>query len=173
VGAVEDRAAEGLTVTPIAKGMVVRGVLRTGGRVLLVYGVYSTVKRIAEASPEDVPSVVVEEGGTWLGGMVGSALTSATLGAVVCSETGPGAVICSAAFGAVGGVTGAIFGRNVADEVIESLAGIGPLLRDPVRFSNTATLMFGTPEQKKLMWDFQRLQREMDGVPDDGFDDGV
>lgn len=160
---VSERAAEGLTSTPIFSGMVVRGVLHTGGRVLLLYGIYESGKRILGASDDELPAVVVEEGATWLGGWVGSTLSAATLGAVACSETGPGAVICSAAFGIAGGIAGAIFGRNVAQEFIENAAGIGELLRNPAQLSNTATLMFGTPEGKRIMWQSQREEREARG----------
>jgi len=167
--AVEDRAAEGLTSTPIFAGMVVRGVLRDGGKVLLIYGIYESVKRIYEAPGEELPAVVFQEGSTWLGGWVGSTLTAAAAGAVVCSETGPGAVICSAAFGIVGGIAGAIFGRNVSQEVIDSLAGVGDLLRNPVELANTATLMFGTPAEKRIMWQWQREEREANGQDPDDF----
>lgn len=153
---------EGLTSTPIFAGMIVRGALRTGGKVFLIYGVYQSLKRIGRSSSDELPAVVVQEGGSWLGGWVGATLSSATLGAVVCAETGPGAVICGAAFGIVGGIVGAVFGRNLAEDLTESLSGVGDLLRNPAKLGEASVIMVGTPEEKRAYFEWKRFEQELE-----------
>jgi hypothetical protein len=60
-------------IRPFA-GMVLRGVIRTGGRILPVYGAAETIKRIAQAPPSQQGTVIAEEAGDWTG--VGSARPS-------------------------------------------------------------------------------------------------
>ena len=110
----------GLTRTPIAGGMWARagvGFIKAGGVVLLVYGTYKTTERIVEATPEERPLVIAEEAGGWGGGFIGTVLGSAFGGAFVCAESGPGAFLCAAAFGLVGGLTGTVVGQETAHEV--------------------------------------------------------
>ena len=157
---------KGLTSTPLFPGMVVRGVLRTGGKVFVIYGVYESLKRIARAPGDELPAVIIQEGGSWLGGWAGATLSSATLGTVVCSEIGPAAVICGAVFGIVGGVVGAVFGRNLAEDLTENLSGIGDLLRNPAKLSETSVLMVGTPEEQRIYFEWKRFEQEEAGESD-------
>jgi hypothetical protein len=146
-------AARGLSrIRPFA-GMALRGVIKTAGGVLIVYGAYSTITRIAQAPPEQQGTVVAEEAGGWTGGWVGAALSSALGGAVVCAETGPGALICGAAFGIVGGVTGSVVGQDIGHDVGEGARQVGELLRDPAAFTEAAVQMFGSDEQRRQYYE--------------------
>ena len=86
---------------------------------------------------------------------------------MVCSEIGPGAVICGAVFGivggVVGGVVGAVFGRNLAEDLTENLSGIGDLLRNPAKLSESSVLMFGTPEEQRIYFEWKRFEQEQAG----------
>lgn len=150
---------EGLVSTPTFRGMMIRGVLRVGGRVILIYGIHSTATRIAGASDDQKFEVAVEEGGSWLGGWLGSVIGSAIGGAVVCSETGPGAVICAGGFAIAGGLTGSVIGADLARDAAIGARNVGDLLRDPVRLNEAAVQMFGTDEEKRRYYeDRERLE---------------
>jgi hypothetical protein len=119
----------GLRRFPVGPAMLGRGavgVIRAGGVVLMVYGVYRTVDHIANASPEELPGVVGEEAGSWIGGIVGTALGAAAVGGVACSWAGPGTFVCAAGgfvggvvVGGLGAVAGAALGKPVGEYVGE------------------------------------------------------
>jgi hypothetical protein len=139
-------------IRPFA-GMVLRGVIRSAGKVLLVYGAAQTIKRIAEAPAGQQGRVVAEEAGAWTGGWIGAALVSAIGGAVVCAETGPGAVVCAAAFGVAGGVTGSVVGQNAGADAAQSARQVGDLLSNPAELTEAAVQMFGTEEQRRQFYE--------------------
>lgn len=96
--------------------------LRFGGGVLMVYGAYSSAKKIYTATPEARPRVATQEAGGWAGGLAGAwAVGSlfAVCGAAAGIETGPGAVLIGAAGGLLGGVIGGIGGAMGADWVYD------------------------------------------------------
>jgi hypothetical protein len=96
--------------------------IRIGGGILMVYGAYSSTKRIYEATPEARPRVATQEAGGWAGGFAGAwAVGSifAAVGAAAGIETGPGAVLIGAAGGLIGGVIGGIGGAMGADWVYD------------------------------------------------------
>ena len=104
----------------------VRGVavVRVGGGIALIYGVYRTTTHLAETygTPE-FKGAVGEEVGGWAGGLLGSALGAAAGAAIACAPLGPVDALCVIA-GALGGLLfGAIFGTA------GSLAG-GAIARD-------------------------------------------
>lgn len=156
----EDFSARGLTATPITAGMYVRGVLKVGGTVLLIYGVYSTGERLADAKDDELGRVATEEAGSWLGGWVGSVIGSAIGGAVVCSESGPGAVVCAAAFGIAGGITGSTIGAETATGVYDKAVQVKQLLEDPAALNEAAVDLVGTDEQKRQFYDARDILNE-------------
>jgi hypothetical protein len=107
-----------------------RGVfaVRAGGWILLVYGAYRTGDRLASAAgTPDFNRVLAQETGSWVGGLLGSALGAAAAGAVVCSPTGPGTFVCAAgAFagalivGTVASIGGALIGDKLVDAAEEA-----------------------------------------------------
>ncbi|HYE29045.1 MAG TPA: DUF4157 domain-containing protein [Allosphingosinicella sp.] len=125
--------AQRITYTPRAAGAV--GVIRVGGSLMLIYGVYQTTSRLTEAY--DTPHfrrAAGEEIGAWSFGLVGSAigagaatataaaLTTATGAAVICAPGGPIDLACVAvgfAGGLVGGfifgTAGALIGGEIAE----------------------------------------------------------
>ena len=113
--------------TPAARGAV--GFIKVGGAILMIYGAYRTAQRISQASDADRPKVVVEEAGSWVGGLIGSALGSAGAGAVFCLPAGPADFICVVAgfaggllFGALGSAGGAAAGGLFSDWINEAAA---------------------------------------------------
>jgi hypothetical protein len=80
---------------------------------------------------------------------VGSVLASALGGAFVCAETGPGAILCAAAFGVAGGVTGSVVGTSAAHDVVEGLE----LMADPARLMETSVQMFGSDEDRRRYYE--------------------
>lgn len=95
----------------------IKGV-RIGGRVLLVYGIYKSAERIAEAPPEARPRVATQEAGGWAVS-IPAAWAGAKLGAIggaaLGIETGPGAVLTGAVGGIIGGGIGFFAGQAAVD----------------------------------------------------------
>ncbi|HJW31130.1 MAG TPA: hypothetical protein VJ508_18010, partial [Saprospiraceae bacterium] len=91
-----------IRVTPGASaGMFV---IRGGGAIMLVYGIYQTEERIRESiGTGHTATVITEEAGTWTGGILGSALGGAAAGAIFCAPTGPIDAVC-----VVGGFLGGL-----------------------------------------------------------------
>ncbi len=99
-------------------------VLRVGGGIALIYGIYRTTTHLAKTygTPE-FKGAVGEEVGGWAGGLLGSALGGAAGAAIACAPLGPVDAVCVIG-GALGGLLfGAIFGTA------GSLAG-GAVARD-------------------------------------------
>lgn len=136
------------------------GFIRVGGFVLMVYGAKESWQRIAEASPEERPVVEAEEGGSWGGGFIGNVLASALGGAFVCGETGPGAFFCAAGFGIAGGVTGGVVGKEGMRDLASAVVNFGKMT--PEERNDTATLLFGTPEEKHANCEMKELNGEDD-----------
>jgi hypothetical protein len=151
--------SERLRLAGLPPGAIVTGAIRAGGVVLLVYGAYQSATRIAEAPEGQRMIVAAQEGGSWLGGWVGAVLSSAFAGAVVCAETGPGALICSIGFGLAGGKTGSTVGAHVAGRAAVGLQQVGELLSDPARLSEAAVQMFGTDEERRRFYEDQEILR--------------
>jgi hypothetical protein len=109
-----------IRVTPGASASMF--LIRGGGRILLVYGLYHTEERIrASMGTGQLPTVVAEESGSWAGGIIGSALGAAAVGAVVCSPSGPLDAVCVVGgflggllFGAIGSAFGSEVGHTAA-----------------------------------------------------------
>jgi hypothetical protein len=161
----ERLAARGLTSTPVTLGMGVRFLIRSGGRVLLVYGAYHSAERIADA-PEGRGAIVVgEEAGSWVGGWVGAALASAGFGALLCAETGIGAVVCGAAFGLAGGITGSVVGEDIGHDVGERVQAVGDMLRNPEQLIRASTWMIGTPAQIREYEDWRAFENPDEPSP--------
>lgn len=162
VGGVGD-VGGGLEVPPATGAMgwrVGAGFIRAGGVILMVYGAFKSYERIEEATPEERPIVEAEEAGSWTGGIIGNVVGSALAGATVCAETGPGAFVCALAFGIVGGITGSVIGKSLAHDLAESLR------MTPAEFANTATLMFGTMQEKQAMCQL----RDIENTDPDSYD---
>lgn len=144
-----------------------RGVacIRAGGVILLIYGAYKTTERLEEAAGTPYfERVVAQETGSWVGGIIGSALGAAGAGAIACSPSGPGAFACAAAgfagaliVGAAGSVLGSIGGDYVAD-AIESFRILG----DTPRLIEASLWMFGSPEERR---DYYEMREIMTGEP--------
>jgi hypothetical protein len=100
-------------------------VIRSGGVIMLIYGVYNTSERLEEAAGTPYfGRVVAQETGSWIGGLIGGALGAAGAGAIACSPSGPGAFACAAAgfvggllVGAAGSMLGAVGGDYVYEQV--------------------------------------------------------
>ncbi|WP_158619398.1 LysM domain-containing protein [Corallococcus sp. AB011P] len=94
--------------------------LRFTGGVLVVYGAYESVDRIASAPAAQRPRVATQEAGAWAGGFAGAWAVGqvfAAGGAALGVATGPGAVVTGIIGGVVGGILGGIGGAMGADWV--------------------------------------------------------
>jgi hypothetical protein len=118
-----------LTVTPGASaGMFV---IRGGGQIMLVYGIYQTEERVRGAvGSGHLATVVTEEAGSWTGGILGSALGGAVAGAIFCAPTGPIDAVCVVGgflggllFGVIGGAAGHAGGHEVGERVVTPVVG--------------------------------------------------
>lgn len=112
-----------LGVTPGAARAI--GCMRVGGTVLMFYGAYQTGRRISEAwdSPE-LPLVIAQEGMSWGAGILGSAVGTAAVSALVCAPTGPVTLVCAVG-GFLGGlIAGALFGTAASAIVPAIIIGI-------------------------------------------------
>jgi hypothetical protein len=151
-GIAEGIETEGLVATGLRSLPKGAGFIRAGGTILMIYGAFQSYKRIEEASPEERPIVEAEEAGSWTGGIIGNIVGSAIGGAAVCAETGPGAFFCALAFGIAGGITGSVIGKDLAHDLAEGLR------MSPAEFARAATLMFGTPEEKRSMCELKHIE---------------
>ncbi len=142
----------GLTLDRVPRGRILArnlgvGVLRYGGRILLLYGAYRTTERLEAASgTPQFGRVASEEAGSWvvgsLTGIVGAtaatmALEGASGGAIVCSPSGPGAFVCAAAGFAGGlilGAAGGALGHHLGGALYDYFQEGGPAA-DLIRFS--------------------------------------
>ena len=110
-----------LRVTPGAGNAMF--VIRGGGAILLVYGAYHTEERVrAAVGTPQLGTVVAEESGAWIGGILGSALGGAAAGAIFCAPTGPVDAVCVVG-GFVGGLVVGMAGGTVGAEVGHAAAG--------------------------------------------------
>jgi hypothetical protein len=92
-------------------------VVRGGGTILLVYGIYHTEERVrAAVGTPQLETVVAEETGSWIGGILGSALGGAAAGAILCAPTGPIDAVCVVG-GFAGGLVLGMAGSAVGSEV--------------------------------------------------------
>ena len=122
-----------IKVTPGASaGMFI---IRGGGTILLVYGIYQTGSRIINTPSDKLPVVLSEEAGSWTGGILGSALGGAAAGAIFCSPTGPldavcvvggfvGGLLFGIAGSAAGKAAGNFIGENVVEPVLQKAAEV-------------------------------------------------
>jgi hypothetical protein len=113
-----------ITVTP--GGSAGMFVIRGAGTVMLVYGIYQTGNRIAHTETSELPVVLAEEGGSWTGGILGSALGGAAAGALFCAPTGPVDAVCvvggfvgGLVFGIAGSTVGKAVGNTVGEYVVK------------------------------------------------------
>lgn len=107
---------EGPVFTPTAGAAA--SFIRVGGTILMIYGAYRSVERIRNAPEAERTKVELEEGGSWIGGALGSAFGAAEAAGVFCLPAGPADFICVAG-GALGGfimgAVGSTIGRAVGD----------------------------------------------------------
>jgi Domain of unknown function (DUF4157) len=116
-------------------------VLRWAGRGFIVIGIGVSASRIATATPEELPRVIGEEGGGWLGGAGGSALLAGACIAFGIATEGLGLFLC----GAIGGLGGGLGGSYLGGELGE---GLGTRLR---RSMETAAEVFN-PMIERAIW---------------------
>ncbi len=121
VGSIPSRAVSGVrSTTAELRALRATQGLRVAGGVLMVYGAYESVDRIASASASERPRVATQEVGGWAGGFAGAWAVGqlfAVGGAALGIETGPGAVVTGLIGGIVGGIVGGIGGAMGADWV--------------------------------------------------------
>jgi hypothetical protein len=94
--------------------------VRVAGGILLVYGAYQSVDRIAHAPAAQRPRVVTQEAGGWAGGFAGAWAMGelfAAGGAAIGVASGPGAIVTGIIGGVLGGIVGGIGGALGADWV--------------------------------------------------------
>jgi len=148
---------ETLEVAQVPRGTVwgTRGVacIRVGGIVMLIFGAAHTKERLEEAAGTPYfHRVVGQEAGSWIGGIIGSAVGAAGAGAIACSPSGPGAFVCAAAGfagGLIVGAAGSILGAIGGDYVAEKLGGLGEVVE-------TAGELFG-PMIERSIWGEQPI----------------
>jgi len=124
VGRIPPDAVTGLTgprsaTTELVAMRAMQGI-RVAGGILMVYGAYRSLDRIANAPTEQMPRVATQEIGGWAGGFGGAWAVGqvfAAAGAALGIETGPGAIITGLVGGMIGGVIGGIGGALGADWV--------------------------------------------------------
>ncbi|HWB25761.1 MAG TPA: DUF4157 domain-containing protein [Chitinophagaceae bacterium] len=92
------------------------GALRWGGRILLVGGVLVSGYRIANATPQERPRVIAQEGGGWGGGLLGTELGAGACIAFGIATEGVGLLLC----GIAGGIGGGILGSAAAGAAVDS-----------------------------------------------------
>jgi hypothetical protein len=135
--------------------------LRWVGRGFLVIGIGISAYRIATATPEELPRVLGEEGGGWLGGFGGSALGAGACIAFGIVTEGFGLLLC----GAVGGIGGGLAGSYLGGELGEALGGGfggGPGgVPDPTSAPQVMTRIMSTSSE----WDSYEKARQMGIVP--------
>jgi hypothetical protein len=90
-------------------------VLRWAGRGFIVLGTAVSVTRIATATPQELPRVIGEEGGGWLGGAGGPALAAGACIAIGIATEGIGLFLCGAIGGIGGGIGGSILGGELGE----------------------------------------------------------
>ena len=121
VGSIPPEAIRGVH-SPTAEIATMRSMqgIRVAGGILMVYGAYQSLDRVASAPSELRPRVATQEIGGWAGGFGGAWAVGqvfAAAGAALGIETGPGAIITGLVGGLVGGVIGGIGGALGADWV--------------------------------------------------------
>ena len=121
--------------------LLVRGgsAIRWGGRILLVYGAYHTVDRIATSTPEERPTVVAEETGSWGGGILGAELGGAACIALGIATEGVGLLAC----GLVGGIGLGTIGSEVGHTDVAGEAPEGGVIDTVTRVPERASEFAG------------------------------
>ncbi len=120
--AIPGRVLDGATRSNTGVNQALRGAsyLRHGGRVLIVVGVAVSAARIWNASDEELPRVIGEELGGFIGGSLG-----AGAGVGIClvfgiASGGWGLLACGVIGGVAGGVGGSLAGGAVSDGIFYS-----------------------------------------------------
>lgn len=90
--------------------------LRNGGRVLVPFGVAVTAYTVVTAPQEDLPRVIAEESGSFLGGTVGSGVAVTACLVFGIATGGWGLLAC----GVVGGIAGGAAGATAANRLYYS-----------------------------------------------------
>jgi len=97
--------------------------LRWVGRGLLVISIGISAYRIGTATPKELPRVLGEEGGGWLGGAGGSALAAGLCIAFGVATEGVGLFLCGALGGIGGGLGGSYLGGELGEGAGNRLGG--------------------------------------------------
>ena len=159
-----------ITYTPGAmRGM---GVIRVGGGIALIYGVYRTEEHLRSTwNTPEFRRAVGEEAGGWAGGVLGSALGAAGFAAVACAPAGPVDAVCVVAgfvggllYGYIFGTAGAAVGGVIAEHFEQLTQPIFPLSQYSVE---RAVIEQNRRDVEKFMrdnpgstpFDWQRLQQ--------------
>jgi hypothetical protein len=96
--------------------------LRWGGRVFLVLGVGLSVHRVASATSDERPRIVVQEAGGWafsLAGAWAGVKAGGLAGGVLGIESGPGLLVTGAIGAVIGGGIGFFVGEEIADSIYD------------------------------------------------------
>jgi hypothetical protein len=153
----------GLARTRIGPAMLAGGAIRVGGTVLLIYGVWHTANRIADAEPGRERNIVIaEEAGGWSGNFVGGVLGNVAGKAVVCAETtGPGAFLCTAVLTVGGSILGGLGGALIGKDLGEAMEDSRELLSHPQQFMQAAAWWNSGATNGKSVRDYYEMQLEM------------
>jgi hypothetical protein len=127
-------------------------VMRWVGRGFLLIGIGISAYRIATATPQELPRVVGEEAGGWLGGFGGSALGAGACIAFGIATEGFGLLLC----GVAGGIGGGLAGSYLGGEAGEALGGTRG-----VSMPEVMTRVLSTPTQ----WQDYQKGKELGIVP--------
>lgn len=106
--------------------------LRWAGRGFIVLGAAISVGRIATATPQELPRVVGEEGGGWLGGLGGSALGAGACILFGIATEGIGLFLCGLAGGIGGGLGGSYVGGELGEAAGNRARGTGQVINEIV-----------------------------------------
>lgn len=153
----------GLARKRIGPAMLAGGAIRVGGSVLLVYGVWHTANRIADAEPGRERNIVIaEEAGGWSGNAVGGVLGNIAGKAIVCAETtGPGAFVCTAVLTIGGSVLGGMAGALIGKDIGEAWEDTRELLSSPKKFMHAAAWWNLGPTNGQSVRNYYEMQLEM------------
>jgi hypothetical protein len=119
---------------------------------MLVVSVAMIPVEVYLAPPEERERTLVGATGGFLGGLGAGAAAG-----LVC---GPGVPVCSIVLGLGAGFAGSVAGRSMAEGAYDLAVDVGRMT--PSRWIDTTTLMFGTPEQKRVNCEM----KEIEGIDD-------
>jgi Domain of unknown function (DUF4157) len=124
------------TAAPEASSFVRGGsAIRWGGRIMLVYGMYHTADRIISSTPQQRPTVMAEETGSWGGGLLGAELGGGACIAFGIATEGLGLLACGLLGGIGMGTLGSELGHTAVQGTPPSGGVIDTVANIPERMS--------------------------------------